>query len=64
MELNILYIIIGVASLIVGTILGKLIFAKNTGKLVEDAKSEAKKIISNGEFRAETLKKEMQLEAK
>ncbi len=64
MEPNILYIIIGVASLIVGTILGKLIFAKNTGKLVEDAKSEAKKIISNGEFRAETLKKEMQLEAK
>jgi len=64
MELNILYIIIGVASLIVGTILGKLIFAKNTSKLVEDAKSEAKKIISNGEFRAETLKKEMQLEAK
>ena len=64
MEPNILYIIIGVASLIVGTILGKLIFAKNTSKLVEDAKSEAKKIISNGEFRAETLKKEMQLEAK
>jgi len=64
MELNILYIIIGVASLIVGTILGKLIFAKNTSKLVEDAKSEAKKIISNGEFRAETLKKEIQLEAK
>ena len=47
MEPNILYIIIGVASLIVGTILGKLIFAKNTGKLVEDAKYEAKKIISN-----------------
>ena len=64
MEPNILYIIIGVASLIVGTILGKLIFAKNTSKLVEDAKSEAKKIISNGEFRAETLKKEIQLEAK
>jgi ribonuclease Y len=64
MELNILSIIIGGASLVVGVVLGKVIFAKNTNKLVEDAKAEAKKIIADGQFQAETLKKEKQLEAK
>jgi ribonuclease Y len=64
MEPVILYIIIGGASLAAGTILGKLIFAKNTSKLVEDAKAEAKKIIADGQFQADTLKKEKQLEAK
>ena len=43
MELNILSIIIGGASLVAGIVLGKLIFAKNTNKLLEDAKAEAKK---------------------
>ncbi len=64
MELNILSIIIGGASLAVGVVLGKVIFAKNTNKLLEDAKAEAKKIIADGQFQAETLKKEKQLEAK
>ena len=64
MELNILSIIIGGASLVAGIVLGKLIFAKNTNKLLEDAKSEAKKIIADGQFQAETLKKEKQLEVK
>jgi len=64
MELNIISIIIGGACLIVGTILGKFIFAKNTGKLVEDAKSEAQRIIADGQSQAETLKKEKMLEAK
>jgi len=64
MELNIISIIIGGACLIVGTILGKIIFAKNTGKLVEDAKSEAQRIIADGQSQAETLKKEKMLEAK
>ncbi len=65
MELiSILPIIIGAASLVVGLVLGKFVFAKNTNKIVEDAKSEAKKIIADGQFQAETLKKEKLLEAK
>ncbi len=64
MEPNILSIIIGGASLIVGTILGKIIFTKNTKKLVDDARIDAEKIIADGKTQAETLKKEKILEAK
>ncbi len=64
MEPNILSIIIGGASLLVGTILGKMVFAKNTKKTVEDAKSEAQKIISDAQTQSENLKKEKILEAK
>ena len=41
MEPTILYIIIGIVSVATGAILGKFIFAKNSGKLYEDAKAEA-----------------------
>ncbi len=64
MEPIILYIIIGAAALILGLILGKLVFAKNTQKKIEEAEQLAKKIISDGELKAETLKKERLLEAK
>jgi ribonuclease Y len=64
MEPNILSIIIGVAALIVGAILGKLIFSKNTKKQVEDAEIQAQKIIADGQLQAENLKKEKLLEAK
>jgi ribonuclease Y len=64
MEPTILSIIIGGASLIVGTILGKVIFAKNTKKTVEDAKAEAQRILADSQSQAETLKKEKLLEAK
>ena len=64
MELNIISIILGGVSLIVGTVLGKVIFAKNTKKTVEDARSEAQKIVSDAQSQAETLKKEKILEAK
>ena len=64
MDTNILSIIIGGASLIVGTILGKIIFTKNTKKLVDDARIDAEKIIADGKTQAETLKKEKILEAK
>src|ERR1700750_2108261 len=64
MEPTILYIIIGVAALIVGTILGKVIFAKNTKKQVEEAENQAQKIIADGQLQAENLKKEKLLEAK
>jgi len=64
MEPNILSILIGGVALIVGTVVGKVIFAKNTKKTVEDAKSEAQKIVSDAQSQAETLKKEKILEAK
>ena len=64
MEPNILSIIIGVAALIVGIILGKLIFAKNAGKQVQEAEIQAQKIIAEGQLKAETYKKEKELEAK
>ena len=64
MEPIILYIIIGAAALIIGIILGKLVFAKNTKKQVEEADLQAQKIIADGQLQAETLKKEKLLEAK
>lgn len=61
---QILPIIIGAIALIIGLILGKVIFAKNTKKQVEDAEKDAQKIISEAKNQAETLKKEKLLEAK
>jgi ribonucrease Y len=64
MEPIIIYIIIGAAALIVGTVLGKLIFAKNAKGQVEEAEAQAKKIIADGQLQAENLKREKLLEAK
>jgi ribonucrease Y len=59
-----LAIIIGVLALIVGIVAGRFIFAKNTKQQLEDAEAKANSIIKEAELRAETLKKEKQLEAK
>jgi ribonuclease Y len=64
MEPIILYIIIGAAALILGIILGKLVFAKNTQKQIAEAEQQAQKIIADGQLQAENLKKEKLLEAK
>ena len=64
MEPIILYIIIGAAALVLGIILGKLVFAKNTQKQIADAEQQAQKIIADGNLQAENLKKEKLLEAK
>ena len=64
MEPTILYIIIGVLALIIGIVLGKVIFAKNTKKQLEEADQQAQRIISDAQVQAETIKKEKQLEAK
>ena len=64
MEPNILYIIIGIAALVIGLVLGKFVFAKNTKKQVEVAEQQAQKIITDGQLQAENLKKEKLLEAK
>jgi len=57
-------IIIGVIALIVGILAGKVIFAKNTEKQIEEATQQAKKIVGEAQTTAENLKKEKLLEAK
>ncbi len=64
MDQNVVYIIIGFLALVLGIIAGKILFAKNTKKQVEEAELQVQKIISEAEARAETLKKEKLLEAK
>ena len=64
MELSIYYIIIGVVALFLGTFLGKIIFAKNTQKQVEDAEKQSKLILKEAELTAENLRKEKELDAK
>ncbi|UEG50373.1 ribonuclease Y [Ferruginibacter lapsinanis] len=64
MEPNILSIIIGAIALVLGIVLGKLLFAKNTKNQVEEAEKQAQTIIREAELRAENLKKEKELEAK
>jgi len=61
---QILPIIIGVAALIIGILLGKFLFAKNAKKQVEEAEQLAQKIISDAKTQGETQKKERILEAK
>jgi ribonuclease Y len=61
---DILYIIIGVGALLVGIILGKLLFAKNTRKKIEEAELQSQTILREAELRAETIRKEKELEAK
>jgi ribonucrease Y len=60
----ILYIIIGLIALVAGIVAGKLIFAKNTERQVEDARQQAKKVLGDAQTTAENLKKEKLLEAK
>ncbi len=64
MEPIIIYIIIGAAALILGIVLGKLVFSRNAKKQVEEAEQQASKIIADGNLQAENLKKEKLLEAK
>lgn len=64
MDLNIITLIVAVAALIVGIIAGKLIFAKDTRKRIEEAELQAQTLIKEAELRAETTRKEKELEAK
>ncbi len=64
MDSNLLYIIIGAGALIVGIVAGKFVFAKNTQKKLADAESQANSLIKEAELRAETIRKEKELEAK
>ncbi|MDZ4793431.1 MAG: ribonuclease Y [Bacteroidota bacterium] len=64
MDPNILYIIIGAAALVVGLIVGKLTFAKNTNRKLEEAELQSQTILREAELRAETIRKEKEVEAK
>lgn len=57
-------VIAGIIALVVGIVAGKFLFAKNTQQKVDDAQSQAKKIVSDAQTTAENLKKEKLLEAK
>jgi ribonuclease Y len=64
MDLITISVITGVAALLVGIIAGKLIFAKNTRKKIEEAELQSQTILKEAELRAETIRKEKELEAK
>ncbi|NCT92858.1 MAG: ribonuclease Y [Chitinophagaceae bacterium] len=64
MDQTIVLIITGAVALIAGVVAGKFVFAKNTQKQIDEANSQAQNIIREAELRAETIKKEKQLEAK
>ena len=64
MDPNILAVIIGAGALIIGLVAGKLIFAKNTRKKVEEAELQSQTILKEAELRAETIRKEKELEGK
>jgi len=64
MDLTIITIIIAIASLLVGIIAGKIIFAKDTRKKIEDAEQHAQNLIKEAELRSETVRKEKELSAK
>ena len=57
MDQTIIFIIIGLFTLLIGIVAGKFIFAKNTKKQIEDAEHQAQKIISEAEVKSETIKK-------
>jgi ribonuclease Y len=64
MDQNILTFIIGIVALLLGIVAGKFIFAKNTKQKIEEAESQARKIVSDAQTNAETIKQQKQLEAK
>ena len=64
MNSTIIYIIVGIAALIAGVLAGKVIFAKNTDKQVQEAELEAKKLVAEAQLKADSYKKEREIEAK
>src|SRR3954468_13201240 len=64
MDSTLITTIAAVAALIIGILLGKVIFAKNTQQKIADAELQAQKIILEGQTTAENLKKDRLLEAK
>jgi len=61
---TLMVIITGVVTFVIGVVAGKMLFAKNTKQELEDVEAKAQAILKEAELRAETIKKEKQLEAK
>jgi ribonucrease Y len=64
MEPTIIYIITGAVALIAGILGGKMLFAKNTDKQVQEAELQAQKLVAEAQLKADTYKKEREIEAK
>ena len=64
MESTIIYIIIGAVGLAIGIFGGKAIFAKNTEIQVQEADIKSQKLIADAQLKADTYKKERELEAR
>ena len=64
MDNTILVAIVAVVAILIGILLGKAIFSKNTKQQVQDAEAHAKKLIEDAKIHAETLKDKKILEAK
>jgi ribonucrease Y len=64
MEPTILYIIIGAVGLGGGLLGGKMLFTKDSSKKAQEAELEAQKILSEAKLKADTYKKEREIEAK
>ncbi|SKA05103.1 ribonucrease Y [Chitinophaga eiseniae] len=64
MDVTLYTTIAAVVALILGIVLGKVIFAKNTQQKIDDAEQQAKKIVADAQVSAENLKKDRLLEAK
>ncbi|QHS60964.1 ribonuclease Y [Chitinophaga agri] len=64
MEVTLISTIAAVVALIIGILLGKVIFAKNTQHKIQEAELQAQKIVAEGQLTAENLKKDRLLEAK
>jgi len=64
MDVTLITTIAAVVALIIGIVLGKVIFAKNTQHKIDEAEAQAKKIIADAQISAENLKKDRLLEAK
>jgi len=64
MDSNILLLIVAIAALVLGILAGKLLFAKDTRRKIEDAELQAQTLIKEAELRAETVKQKKEVEAK
>lgn len=61
---TIIVAIVGVVAILIGIIVGKFIFAKNTQIQIDEANQQSKKIIEDAKIHSETLKEKKILEAK
>ncbi|MBK7588173.1 MAG: ribonuclease Y [Bacteroidetes bacterium] len=64
MDPIIITVIAAVAALLIGLFIGKVLFNKNTQKLVEEAQQQSDRILKDAQNQAETLKEKKLLEAK